>query len=344
LLAPWSNDYLCGIEDIDTQHKVLFRMVNEFAAKNDADTQRHVLKVFLDTLESYCASHFSLEEDLMEQWNFPMLELHRDMHSSLKLAVYQMKMHLVDGSLSEPYQNIVNLSVNWLNNHIIKEDQVFATYHKNMDRDLGKFFLGRRCEIMSTNDEFLCEGIIDGVDKSEVSVHSKEGTLALLNVGDAIKALTFADTNEECQAFTANVRSSAPGILRLFGAYAVKQADNQRNFFRVQTRIPGTLFYDGKPLQVAVLDISTGGLMVEVEEDLSLRKVVRIKFNARNHNFEEPCIVTRKINLPNATKNTYGIKFISLGNTQSDWISSFVLQQQAMARRKSETKDIEEEL
>jgi hemerythrin-like metal-binding protein len=316
--------------------------VNEFAEKNDSETQRHVMKAFLDTLDSYCTSHFALEEQFMEEALYPMLHVHKDTHIGMKEAVFQTKMHLVDGTLTDPYTHIVNLSVGWLSGHIAKDDMYFSLYCKNKDKDLGRFYMGRRCEIMSSADEFLCEGKVESVEKSEVAIMNHDGNMALLQLGDAVKVLTYSESNEDCQIFHANVRSSTPDTLLLYSAAAIKLADNQRNFFRVETSLPGTLVCEGKALSIVVLDVSTGGLMIEVDEELPMRKVARIKFAAEKHNFEEPCLVTRKINLPNATRNTYGIKFISLGNTQADWISSFVLHQQALARRRSEKKDSEE--
>jgi len=262
---------------------------------------------------------------------YPLKEYHAEMHRNLRQAVKTINRQLEENSLPEPYENIISFSDDEFIKHVAQEDLKFFDYFKNKDNMLGKYFLGRRCGIQSASGELLGSGKVESIAKNDVVISNTTGLPLPLNINDSLKISTFSD-QQEAQAFTANVYQHDSEIIRLFNAVAIMAA-NQRMNFRISTNIQATLQYEKETFRVNILDVSSGGLMVESGKPLALHKVVLIKFTLQNYRFEEHCIVTRAIGGDEAA-NTYGIKFISLSSSVSDKLNSFIFQQQAIARRK----------
>ena len=81
--VEWSDDLSVGIEEIDSQHKVLVDLVNQM---HEAIHQRHGSDVVIDILNQltdYTRIHFAVEESLMRILNYPGYEDHRDVHEEL---------------------------------------------------------------------------------------------------------------------------------------------------------------------------------------------------------------------------------------------------------------------
>ena len=61
----------------DTQHQMLFRLLDEVAAENSAEEVLHQLNF-------YALSHFSLEETYMELLNYPGQQQHVQAHDKFR--------------------------------------------------------------------------------------------------------------------------------------------------------------------------------------------------------------------------------------------------------------------
>ena len=69
----WTSDLDTGIEQVDEQHKILVKYINEMHDAHVAN-DRKGMGVALDHLIDYTVQHFSDEEGLLEMAEYPLLD------------------------------------------------------------------------------------------------------------------------------------------------------------------------------------------------------------------------------------------------------------------------------
>lgn len=129
MAIEWTNDLEVGIEEIDNQHKELFRKINELLDACNQAKGREVVGKIIDFLGSYVVEHFQCEEKYMMKYNYPELKSHQTHHAQFIQNFGELKAKFeTDG----PGAHIVILTnrvvVGWLNSHI-----------RNVDRQMGAF-------------------------------------------------------------------------------------------------------------------------------------------------------------------------------------------------------------
>ena len=327
-IRAWSNEFISGIPEIDSQHKDLFELINRFALENDEDVTEKVLLSFLDRLWEYCIYHFTLEEKMMRDNDYPLLDYHVGLHQSLRWVVTDIKSEIMGGTLKEPYTTVVRMSTDWLNEHIAKHDLSFFSYCKNKDFDLNKSMLGKVCEISTLSNEMLGVGRIESVDNNRIDISHSTGKILALELNDIVKISSAGKGS--FQAFLAMIFHTAPDLLKLFNATVLKTA-NDREFFRVKADMEASLWVESELRPATIVDISAVGMMLATDEPLDISQLVKVEFVAQNTHFVEFCKVIRAVRRVEAPDN-YGLAFESMTNTQSDKLISFLFKEQAMNR------------
>jgi hemerythrin len=123
--VDWDEKYSVGIKDIDTQHKRLFDLINEFyEAVKDGKIAAGTAKV-IDGLLSYTVFHFGFEERLMERYSYAGLAGQKVSHKIFtdKIAEYQAR--FASGKLLMTIE-VTNYLKTWLTEHIMKSDMQYA--------------------------------------------------------------------------------------------------------------------------------------------------------------------------------------------------------------------------
>ncbi len=121
----WTLQMSVGIHAIDTDHKLLISLINQFhKAVKDGEGHETVGSV-LNTLCDYTDFHFRREEELMMACSYPDLEHHKQGHAVLKKKVYSIR----DDYLAHP-ENIISDEVldfmkTWLTEHILGNDMKY---------------------------------------------------------------------------------------------------------------------------------------------------------------------------------------------------------------------------
>jgi hemerythrin len=125
--VEWSDDLSVGIEEIDSQHKVLVDLVNQM---HEAIHQRHGSDVVIDILNQltdYTRIHFAVEESLMRILNYPGYEDHRDVHEELVQHIVELQEKVASGKTSIGFELMHFLKV-WLTKHILEEDMAYSGF------------------------------------------------------------------------------------------------------------------------------------------------------------------------------------------------------------------------
>jgi len=136
MLKTWSDDYALGIQAIDEQHKGFFEACHRlYDAILNCEGEKMV-EESVAFLRDYASRHFQTEESFMAKHAYPHLEQHKKLHTEFlevldslmdELELFGPSQHLADRALE--------ISQEWLINHIIEEDTRYAQYIK--DNNLG---------------------------------------------------------------------------------------------------------------------------------------------------------------------------------------------------------------
>lgn len=120
----WRNEYSVGNEEIDNQHKKIFKLINDlyeaFITKKDDLSTDEVLAALRD----YSVNHFKTEEKMFERYNYVHKAEHKKEHESF--------INTVDKIIEESKGNkkllsmkLTNFLQKWLINHILEEDMKY---------------------------------------------------------------------------------------------------------------------------------------------------------------------------------------------------------------------------
>lgn len=129
MTIEWTEDLVTGSVQIDMQHKQLFKIINELLdACKKGQAKKEVMKV-VEFLSNYVQEHFSTEEKIMEENNYPHIERHKKQHSEFrkKIVDYRERMYSEGITLSITI-SITHALVEWLTKHIRATDRELAKF------------------------------------------------------------------------------------------------------------------------------------------------------------------------------------------------------------------------
>ncbi|MCG6143596.1 bacteriohemerythrin [Leptospira bandrabouensis] len=142
MVTQWDSKYETNISEIDSQHKKLFRLINNIETVYD-ENKEHLSgksKILVDAvseLEDYTLSHFLIEERVMELNQYPELEAHKKQHDRFTDKILELKNRLTSGNLlsndaelNQFFGDLLKFLRAWLTNHILQEDMDYKPYIK----------------------------------------------------------------------------------------------------------------------------------------------------------------------------------------------------------------------
>ena len=81
MLLNWSDDYLIGIDEVDSQHKEFFTIVHRLHEECLLCEGENVIPEALEFLRNYAIRHFKAEQTLMEEHQYPRIDWHLSLHA-----------------------------------------------------------------------------------------------------------------------------------------------------------------------------------------------------------------------------------------------------------------------
>ena len=129
----WSDEYIVGIKNIDSQHKKLFKLVNKLYDLKENETTKEDIRTILYDFKNYMQTHFDEEEDYMNSIGYDKLEIHKKQHQEIidQLA----KIIKIPAKLNILKAKIKIAAKRGLINHIIKEDTKIKLFHTDRKID-----------------------------------------------------------------------------------------------------------------------------------------------------------------------------------------------------------------
>lgn len=122
----FTDDCLIGVEQIDSEHRELFRIINETQDLLDnqiiSDKYDRIVEM-VDRLEQYAEEHFSHEEAYMESIRHPELNLQKRQHLFFRDKINGITNSFSsDNAQQEVLEDLLRYLVTWLYRHIISSD------------------------------------------------------------------------------------------------------------------------------------------------------------------------------------------------------------------------------
>ncbi|HEX9242362.1 MAG TPA: bacteriohemerythrin [Anaeromyxobacter sp.] len=119
----WTQALAVGVEEVDEQHRELFRRAERLIAALRGGERAEVVPL-LSFLEGYVVFHFEAEERLMRERRYPGLEAHAGAHKQFREAFAEMmaRFHRA-GPTALLALTVHNWLSDWLRSHIGDLDQ-----------------------------------------------------------------------------------------------------------------------------------------------------------------------------------------------------------------------------
>lgn len=128
-LFNWSAQYETGIFIVDTQHKKLVDAINTLHDAMKDGKGKEKAEATLDFLVDYTVQHFTAEEGLMKQKNYPDFVNHKAVHDKLVSEVKEMRTKYLEGKILT--MQLSSFLSDWLKNHILGTDKKYVPFLKN---------------------------------------------------------------------------------------------------------------------------------------------------------------------------------------------------------------------
>lgn len=122
----WNEGLSVGVEAIDNDHKTLLDLINKISFAIEKNEETSVIEEVFGQLEAYVVEHFSREEQLMRDCHYPGLREHIKQHRKLTSKVPELKAKLLAADSREAAEEINLFLFDWLMNHILGDDMLFA--------------------------------------------------------------------------------------------------------------------------------------------------------------------------------------------------------------------------
>jgi hemerythrin-like metal-binding protein len=126
-LMTWNNTYSVGVQSIDSQHTVLFDLLNELHGAMMTGQASSLTGPILKRLVTYTREHFAAEEVMMAKARYPGLAEHQLKHKDLIKQVEDYSARFDRGEITLNL-HLLNFLRDWLTNHIQKVDHEYGPW------------------------------------------------------------------------------------------------------------------------------------------------------------------------------------------------------------------------
>lgn len=125
----WKEELRSGIDEIDEQHKELFRIVRDIEQlliTRCIGVRKEQLYDIIRQLREYVSYHFYEEEIYMRKYNYSKTEEHIKMHQRLYEQVIQIDLPRLGESPYEELKEMKDQIQDWIFEHMFCEDRAMA--------------------------------------------------------------------------------------------------------------------------------------------------------------------------------------------------------------------------
>jgi hemerythrin-like metal-binding protein len=126
-LLTWNSNYSVGVKTLDSQHTVLFGLLNDLHAAMLKGQAQSLTGPLLRKLVDYTHTHFAAEERMLTEARYPGLADHKIKHRELIQKVEGYAARFEKGEITLNL-HLMNFLRDWLTNHIQKTDREYSPW------------------------------------------------------------------------------------------------------------------------------------------------------------------------------------------------------------------------
>ncbi len=120
---------LTGVEEIDEQHRELFRRIAQLLEASRSRSSRAEVVRLLEFLDGYVIEHFAAEERLMQLSHYPNVDGHREEHRRFVKELEALRKELdAEGPTPLFVIRVGNRVTEWLREHIYRTDRMVGQW------------------------------------------------------------------------------------------------------------------------------------------------------------------------------------------------------------------------
>jgi hemerythrin len=123
----WKGEYSVGVERLDRQQQRIIKVINSLIAKPRVFFKSATIADALSELTSYVSEHFLLEEQLLEENNYPSLVDHAKKHTKYSERISNFCLKTIEKNKDVPEELLSFLSEWWIA-HILHEDMKYKRF------------------------------------------------------------------------------------------------------------------------------------------------------------------------------------------------------------------------
>jgi len=129
MLIEWNEDLTTGNKAIDAQHKELINRFNTILDACNHGKGKDEVKNLLQFLGEYVKSHFAMEEELQQRYDYPEYALHKQEHASFIQDFNRLEHQFEEEGATLLLVIRTNKAmINWLVSHINGTDKKLAAF------------------------------------------------------------------------------------------------------------------------------------------------------------------------------------------------------------------------
>jgi hemerythrin len=127
LFIEWNERYSVHIEEIDSQHKKIFSIINRLHDAMKARKGQDVIGSLLGELVDYTYYHFATEEKYFRLCNYLHFDVHKSEHDLMRNLVAELKRKF-DADTGTIILEVMELLKDWLSDHVLGSDQKYGPF------------------------------------------------------------------------------------------------------------------------------------------------------------------------------------------------------------------------
>jgi len=124
--VEWDRKFEVGHERIDFEHKIFLNLIRDASRLPERRANRERVLRHLDEVKKYALFHFTSEENIMFDVDYPDFEPHRKEHQML-LALLDSRVHEYRGG-EIALEQVVEFLFEWFALHTTQVDTRLASY------------------------------------------------------------------------------------------------------------------------------------------------------------------------------------------------------------------------
>ena len=131
MAIEWTAALATGVEELDIQHKELFKRINELLDACHKGKGPEAVSEVLAYLDNYARLHFRTEENYMVKYNYSDYQNHRGQHREFMANIAEVRRRCSEEGPGVHIVVITNRVIaGWLNSHIRRSDKALGAYIK----------------------------------------------------------------------------------------------------------------------------------------------------------------------------------------------------------------------